>query len=265
VGPAAEAGKGAPQVRQRRRRRDSDPARRRTHEEPHRGRDFEPDLEWLLAVIEPYSIPLESRAPSRLRAFARELLTWNDRLNLLSHGDAPLVVRKHVAASLGVFLVAQPARGEQWIDVGTGAGFPGLVLKIAQPDLHITLLDSARKRCLFLENMARGLELGRVPVVPLRVETLVARNEGVGQYDVLTARAVTSLVETVRGFGPLVAPGGRIVTFKGPQWREEIGTLGAAGGAAWDGFSLDSVTRIPWIAGHLVTLRKSLQPATLAR
>lgn len=251
-------------MRQRRRRRDGDPAQRRPHEAPHRGRDFEPDLEWLLAVIEPYSIFLESRAPARLRAFARELFTWSDRLNLLSRGDAPLVIRKHVAASLGVFLVAQPATGEEWIDVGTGAGFPGLVLKIARPDLHITLLDSARKRCHFLENMVRGLELGRVPVVPLRVETLVARNEGLGRYHVLTARAVTSLVETVRGFGPLVAPGGRIVTFKGPQWHEEIETLGPAGGMAWDGFSLDSVTRIPWIAGHLVTLRKSSGPGRSA-
>jgi 16S rRNA (guanine527-N7)-methyltransferase len=205
---------------------------------------------------------MDPRAPARLQAFARELLTRSDRLNLLSRADAPQVIRKHVAASLGVFLVAHPTEGEEWIDVGTGAGFPGLVLKIAEPGLRITLLDSARKRCLFLESVVRGLDLGRVPVLPLRVETLVARGEDVGRFAVLTARAVTSLVETVRAFGPLVAPGGRIVSFKGPGWPEEIKTLDAAGLMGPGGASLDSVTRIPWVAGHLVTLRKSSHPTT---
>jgi 16S rRNA (guanine527-N7)-methyltransferase len=260
MGPAAEAGKGAPEVRQRRRRRGSAPARRQLPEEPRQGRDFDPDLAWLLAVIEPYSIPMDARAPARLRTFAQELLARSERLNLLSHADAPLVIRKHVAASLGVFLVAHPCEGEEWIDVGTGAGFPGLVLKIAEPSLRITLLDSARKRCLFLEGVVRRLDLGRVPVMPLRAENLVARGEDVGRFAVLTARAVTSLVETVRGFGPLVAPGGRIVTFKGPGWPEEIKTLEAAGLMGRGGVSLDSITRIPWVAGHIVTLRNALCP-----
>jgi 16S rRNA (guanine527-N7)-methyltransferase len=261
MGEAAQTSEGSAQVRQRRRRRGNDPTRRQRPEEPRRGPDFEADLAWLLAVIEPYSIPMESRAPGRLRAFARELLTRSERLNLLSRADGPQVVRKHVAASLGVFLVAHPVAGEEWIDVGTGAGFPGLVLKIAHPELRITLLDSARKRCHFLESVVRGLELGPVPVVPLRVESLIARGEWLGRFDLLTARAVTSLVETVRGFGPLVAPGGRIVTFKGPLWYDEIKTLGAAGLMGSGGVSLESVTRIPWVAGHLVTLRKSSEPA----
>lgn len=244
-------------MRPRRRRRGNSPARRQRFGEPRRGPDLEPDLAWLLAVIAPFSIPLEPRAPERIRAFARELFSRSERLNLLSRADAPLVIRKHVAASLGVFLVAHPTGGEEWIDVGTGAGFPGLILKIARPDLRITLLDSARKRCLFLEGVVRSLELGRVPVVPQRVETLVARGEGLGRYTVLTARAVTSLVDTVREFGPLVAPGGRIVTFKGPRWPEEIQTLRTAGLLKPGGVSVESVTRIPWMAGHLVTLRKS--------
>jgi 16S rRNA (guanine527-N7)-methyltransferase len=72
-----------------------------------------------------------------------------------------------------------------------------------RPTLDITLLDSARKKCLFLDSTVRALELGKVPIVPLRVETMVARGEGRERYSVLTARAVTTLGETLLACGPL--------------------------------------------------------------
>ena len=162
-----------------------------------------------------------------------------------------------MAASLGVFLVARPASADTWIDVGTGAGFPGLVLKILRPEMNMTLLDSARKRCLFLENVLRLLEIGRIPVLPLRVETLVARREGIEAYSVLTARAVTSLSDTLQAFGALVAPAGRIITYKGPQWFEEVEGVRSSGVLGRTRFELESATRIPWTAGHLITLRKA--------
>ncbi len=218
---------------------------------------LEDDLDRLKTALAPYSITINEVARERLLRFSKELIAWNDRLNLLSRADAPNVIRKHVAASSAVFLVAHPSRAEKWIDVGTGAGFPGLVLKILRPEIDITLLDSARKRCLFVESVLRSFELGRVPVLPLRVETMIARGEGIGAYTVLTARAVSSLGETVASFGPLVAPGGRIVTFKGPQWEEELQQVQTTGGMEAAGFSFEAATRIPWTAGHLLTLRKN--------
>lgn len=227
------------------------------HEESPRPEFLDDDLRDLEEALASYSFELDDAAHERILLFSRELISWNDRLNLLSRSDAPNVIRKHVAASIGVFLVARPVAGDAWIDVGTGAGFPGLILKILRPDMNMTLLDSARKRCLFLENVLRQLVLGRVPVLPLRVETLVARGDGVGRYQVLTARAVSSLPDTLQGFGPLVAPGGRIITFKGPQWHEELESARAAGYLNASGFEIETATRIPWTAGHLLSLRKS--------
>ncbi len=219
---------------------------------------LEQDLERLERQLAPYSLSFSDETRERILKFSRDLISWNDRLNLLSRADAPNVVRKHVAASIGVLLVAVPSHGEKWIDVGTGAGFPGLILKMMRPDLDITLVDSARKRCLFIENTIRTTDLGKVPVLPLRVETFIARGEGLGSFAVLTARAVASLDATLAGFGPLVSPGGRIVTFKGPQWKEELEAAQASGAFASAGFTFEAATRIPWTSGHLLTLRKAL-------
>lgn len=223
-------------------------------------RFLDADLEVLEASLRPFSIAIDSAARERILLFSRELIAWNDRLNLLSRSDAPNVIRKHVAASAAVFLAVPHAARDRWIDVGTGAGFPGLVLKILRPEMDITLLDSARKRCLFLESVIRQMEIGRTPVLPLRVETLVARGEMVGAFEVLTARAVASLPDTLRGFGPLVAPGGRLVTFKGPQWHEELETTRTSGTMDAAGFEVESSLRIPWTAGHLITLRRRSDP-----
>ncbi len=254
MGAPAEAGPGPPPVRYGGGR--GARARRNAAEDLARAGQLEEDIAWLKAAVSPYSIELTPRAQDRLLAFARELISWNSRLNLLSRSDAHNVIRKHVAASLGVFLAAQPAPREKWIDVGTGGGFPGLVLKLVRPELDMTLLESSRKRCLFLENVIRQVGAGPVPVLALRVETLLARGDGVGAYDLLTARAVASLRDTLLQFGPLVTGGGRIITFKGPAWQTEIEAVEQSGELAASGFRLESVTRIPWALGHLLTLRR---------
>jgi 16S rRNA (guanine527-N7)-methyltransferase len=214
------------------------------------------DVGSLVRALRPYCLEIRADAQSRLVRYAEELLHWNDRLNLLSRPDAPNVIRKHCAASLGVFLVAQPGPRDSWIDIGSGAGLPGLVLKIVRPDLNMSLLESARKRCQFLETTVRSLGLDPVPVYSLRAETLIARGEGLGRYSVMTVRAVATLESTIRMFSPLVAPRGRIITFKGPGWKDEIGQAEGGGSLKEHGFSVESVTRIPWTAGNLIVLRK---------
>jgi 16S rRNA (guanine527-N7)-methyltransferase len=166
------------------------------------------------------------------------------------------VVRKHVAASLGVLLVARPVAGERWIDVGTGGGFPGLVLRLTDPEAEITLLDSARKRCVFVEEVLRKLGCRNVPVLAMRAETHLAQGDGRAGYAVMTARAVASLRDALEGFGPLLRPGGRLVTFKGPSWAAELEATRASGAMDLCGFAFVSATRIPWTSGHVLLLRK---------
>lgn len=227
-----------------------------------RGEDETPDflaadLDSLNRALAPYGLAFDDDASPRILRFASELLLWNDRLNLLSRQDVENVIRKHVAASMGVFLLAQPSPSDRWVDVGTGAGFPGLVLKIARPWLNLDLIDSARKRCVFLEEMARTLRLGRIPIMQARVETILSRKEGVGAYDVVTARAVASLADSATIFGPLVARGGRLITFKGPQWTEEVEQAKESGALSAAGFELETATRVPWSVGHVLSFRRS--------
>lgn len=140
--------------------------------------------------------------------------------------------------------------------MGTGAGFPGMVLKLVRPDLDVTLLDSARKRCIFLENVAHLTEVGPVPVLQMRAETHLDRDGAAGSYDVVTARAVSSLDHSLLSFGPLVAPGGWFITFKGPQWLDELHEAREGGALAVSGFSPETATRIPWTQGHILSFRK---------
>lgn len=214
------------------------------------------DIQWLYKSVLPYSIELDRVVQDRLFRFATELIRWNDRLNLLARTDVVNVVRKHVAASLGVFLVAPPTTSERWIDVGTGGGFPGFVLRMVHPEMDITLMDSARKRCLFLESVARELDLGPVPVLAMRAETHLAHGEGRRAYDAVTTRAVAALRETLTLFGPLVRERGRIITYKGPRWAEELEAAEAAGALGQSGFEFISATRIPWTSGHILVLQR---------
>jgi 16S rRNA (guanine527-N7)-methyltransferase len=217
--------------------------------------DLDGDLSRLRDVVRPYSIELDRAVQEKLLFFARELIVWNDRLNLLSRADVYNVMRKHVAASLGVLLVATPVAGEKWIDVGTGGGFPGLVLRLVCPDLEITLLDSARKRCVFLENVLRGLDCRGVPVLAMRAETHLAHGDGRARYAVVTARAVASLRDAVDRFGPLIRPGGRLVTFKGPMWASELAEAQAIGALQRSQLEFVSATKIPWVNGRLLVFK----------
>jgi 16S rRNA (guanine527-N7)-methyltransferase len=225
---------------------------------PCDSQQLEADVLWLSETLQAYSIDLDTGAQQRILFFSSELLKWNNRLNLLSRSDAVHVVRKHVAASIGVFLVVQPIIGERWIDVGTGGGFPGLVLRLVRPELQITLLDSSRKRCIFLEDVLRHLDQQGVPVLSMRAETLIVQDEDHAGYSVLTTRAVASLQDTVRQFGPLVSRSGCVVTFKGPRWADELAEATASGSLDQAGFEFVSATRIPWTAGHILLLRRPI-------
>ncbi|MCA9755727.1 MAG: 16S rRNA (guanine(527)-N(7))-methyltransferase RsmG [Candidatus Eisenbacteria bacterium] len=185
--------------------------------------------------------------------YSAQLLSWNRKHNLLSRADEANLVRKHVAASLGVFLCSPYVSGQRWIDVGTGAGFPGLILQLAEPAMPMTLLDSSRKRCDFLDAVTTELS-PETKVINQRAEDFIATGDPVDGYDVVTTKAVASLDECIRRFGSLVRPGGRLLTFKGPQWSSELEEAATSQQFQSLRFVPESATRVPWIEAHIVTL-----------
>jgi 16S rRNA (guanine527-N7)-methyltransferase len=133
---------------------------------------------------------------------------------------------------------------------------PGLVLKAWEPKQEITLVEGSRKKAVFLDNVVRELGLGPVEIHVARVETLLSKGTLRGEFDVLFARAVTGLAESLRVFGPVLRQGGRIITFKGPTWSYEVEEAKRDGVLTAGAYRLEQVVCVPWAPAHLLSLRK---------
>jgi len=177
-------------------------------------------IEELKRILSPAGIVPDAAACERLAAYHALLLDWNSRMDLTNVPEEEMALR-HYADSL------LPLAREEWfpagaglIDVGTGAGFPGLPLAILRPDLRVTLLDAQRKRCDFLQAAAEKLALDNVRVLHSRAED-AARTELREHFDLAVARAVAPLNVLCEYLLPFVREGGRALCWKGPAVREE--------------------------------------------
>ena len=160
---------------------------------------------------------LTVRQMEQLAQYKNNVLLWNEKINLTAITNEPDFTIKHFIDSLTVLpWIPQNAHV---IDVGTGAGFPGLPVKIARPDITLILLDSLRKRIFFLQETVQLLGLKEVSCIHTRAEDW--QKEGY-QYDICTARAVARLDVLVRYTLPLVKPGGLLLAMKGPDVTGEV-------------------------------------------
>ncbi|MGH2538265.1 MAG: 16S rRNA (guanine(527)-N(7))-methyltransferase RsmG [Candidatus Promineifilaceae bacterium] len=164
-------------------------------------------------------------SPAQLDLFGRYqalLLEWNRRLSLLAvTGPAELQLR-HFLDALSCSRATGDLNGQRLADVGSGAGLPGIPLKILYPDLRLTLIESVRKKAAFLEAAAAELALTDVSVLAERAEAVgrdPAHREG---YDWAVARAVAGLPALVEYLLPLAAVGGHALAMKGPAVTEEV-------------------------------------------
>lgn len=217
---------------------------------------WDQEIDGLAAKMQRFGLVLNDERKERIRRYCELLVTWNRRQALLSRRDIGNVLQKHVGASLGTLLLVTPDRGERWVDIGTGAGLPGLVLKMWETTQEITLVESVRKKGVFLQEVVRELGLGPLDIHVAQVETLLSRGNLVGEFDVLFTRAVADLKKTLRAFGPVVRQGGRVITFKGPSWREDVRDAVEDGILVAGAYSLEQTLCVPWAPAHILLLRK---------
>jgi 16S rRNA (guanine527-N7)-methyltransferase len=180
-------------------------------------------VELLAARAEEWGVTL---SPQQVEAFALyhlELVLWNERVNLTSVTDPEEVLVKHFLDSLSCLQVLDTlAPDAQCIDIGAGAGFPGLPLKMARPSIRMTLLESVGKKVSFLEHMVKALGLEDVHVLRGRAEELGRHPDYREVFDVALARAVAQMAVLVEYALPLLRLGGVFVAQKGAEVGEEV-------------------------------------------
>ena len=152
--------------------------------------------------------------------YMKEILEWNEKINLTAIKDEKEFVVKHFIDSLTI--VDFVSNTSKVIDVGTGAGFPGIPLKINYNDLEITLLDSVNKKIMVLDDIISKLNFNNVQTIHSRVEDIAHMELYREQYDIATSRAVSNLTTLVEYLLPLVRVGGKVICMKGPSYEQEI-------------------------------------------
>ena len=152
--------------------------------------------------------------------YMKEILEWNEKINLTAIKDEKEFVIKHFVDSLTISSLIPD--NINIIDVGTGAGFPGIPLKIVKKELNIGLLDSVNKKLMVIDDISKKLGLNNIETIHGRVED-IAHFEGYREaYDIATSRAVSNLTTLSEYLLPLVKVGGKVICMKGPNYEEEI-------------------------------------------
>jgi len=195
----------------------------------------------LAKAIGELHIECDERTPERIAKYHAMLADWNTRMNLTGDTDFDTSLDRHYTDSLAPLINRELfPEGASMIDVGSGAGFPGLPLAIARPDMKVTLLDSLMKRIGFLDAVVKELGLANVKLVHSRAEDGGRDTKLREQYDIAVARAVAPLPVLCELLLPFVKVGGRMVCYKGPAADEEL-QAGAKAARMLGGAAVESI------------------------
>ena len=171
------------------------------------------------------NLPFTESQIESLITYLRELKRWNRRANLVGFRTDDALIRHGILDSLSLLEAFRVQPGLELMDIGSGAGFPGIPLKVAAPDLRVTLVEATRKKASFLRQVCRLLQLQGVSVLQARAEALHNDPSHREAYDLVTARAVARLPEAVTLCAPFMKSDGRLVLPVGPKWPREAETL----------------------------------------
>lgn len=175
----------------------------------------------LTDTLSAFDIVLTENQLAQLKQYYELLIEWNEKMNLTALTAPEDVALKHFADSLLLLRYCDIEKEACVIDVGTGAGFPGMVIKIARPDIQLTLLDSLQKRLGFLDEVCNELGFDDVELIHSRAED-GSRTELRDSFDIAVSRAVASLNTLCEYDMPYVKVGGRFIAMKGKEAQEEM-------------------------------------------
>lgn len=186
-------------------------------------------MQQLIQDLKEWNISLNETQINQLEDYYKLLIDWNDKINLTSITEYDEVLKKHYLDSCALSLFFENYRcfeDKQFslIDIGTGAGFPGLVLKIVYPESDIVLLDSLNKRINFLDEVIDKLSLDNITTVHSRSEDLARNDDFREKFDFAVSRAVSNLSTLSEYCLPFVKVGGYFIPYKSDKLQEELPT-----------------------------------------
>lgn len=173
-------------------------------------------------LLREFEIEIDSEKNNKLEKYRELLLEWNSFMNLTAITEEDDVNIKHFLDSLTIFKTGELDGKKSVIDVGTGAGFPGIPMAIQNPDLEVTLLDSLNKRIKFLNKVVEETELENVTTYHGRAEEFARKKEFRDAFDVSVSRAVANMSTLAEYTLPYVKPGGVMIAMKGSEYKEEL-------------------------------------------
>lgn len=182
-------------------------------------------------------VELDGEALDRFDGYLGLLQTWGRKMNLSGRLETDEIVTHHFLDSLSGAAELSSGAGSRVIDIGAGAGFPSLPLKLALPHLEVLLVESSRKKVSFLKEVVRLTRMSGAAAIWARAEEAARRVELQRAFDWCVSRAVAASAAVVELAAPFLVPGGRVLLYKGDPGIEELGALDrlcSATGASWE-------------------------------
>lgn len=173
-----------------------------------------------LEELEKNNLKLDENKIKTFYDYMLGILEWNDKINVTAITDEREFIRKHFVDSLTVCRDIED--GKSVIDVGTGAGFPGIPIKIVKENSKVTLIDSVNKKLNVIRNISSEINLQNLEIIHTRAEDLANKEEYREKFDVVTTRAVSNFSTIVEYMLPFIKVGGKAICMKGPNFKEEL-------------------------------------------
>lgn len=175
-----------------------------------------------IEALKEKGIELSQKQIKQFKTYFELLVEWNEKMNLTAITDEPAVYLKHFYDSISAAFFIDLKGAKSICDVGAGAGFPSIPLKICYPELEVTIVDSLNKRISFLENLAEQLDLKDVQFIHARAEDFGQDKKYREKFDIVTARAVARLSVLSELCVPLNKKGGQFIAMKGAAAIDEL-------------------------------------------